>query len=424
MTTAGYRLAVRLSIVVLAAFALLSFSAPAGASTSIRYGVQDDAWLSYGPGTLTQRLNRLQSLGVDIVRVNVYWNEVEPRQGVFNWRAYDPEIKGLHVRGIEPVLTLVSTPSWANGGQGTNWVPKNGTSFAAFAAATARHYPFVTRFLIWNEPNQRRWLRPTVPSLYVQRLLNPAYTAIHAVRKHALVGGGVTAPRAATGGVSPAVWIAGMAGASAKLDAYAHNPYPLTPSETPLSGGCSHCTTLTMATLPTLIADVSKAFGSRTRIWLTEYGYQTNPPDRYLGVSPAKQALYMSEAAMRAYLAPRVDMLINYLVQDEPDISRWQSGILTISGKEKPSYQAFQLPLTVQQRTASSITLWGQIRPGGGRQQYVLEQLRGTRWLRVGGTQRTSPRGFFKRVVPTATGASYRVLQLTRGLTSASVSTG
>jgi Beta-galactosidase len=420
----GNVLAVRLSIVVVAAFALLSFSTPAVASPSIRYGVQDDAWLLYGPGTLTQRLDRLQTLGVDLVRVSVSWSQVESRDGVFDWSGYDPAIKGLQARGIEPVLTLVSTPAWANGGRGTNWVPTNGASFGAFAATTARHYPFVRRFLIWNEPNQRRWLRPTLPSLYVQRLLNPAYTAIHAVRKTALVAGGVTAPRAATGGVSPAVWIRGMAGYHAKLDAYAHNPYPLTPAETPLSGGCTHCSTLTMATLPTLLADVGKAFGKSKRIWLTEYGYQTDPPDHVLGVSPEKQALYMSQGSMRAYLAPRVDMLINYLVQDEPDVSRWQSGILTVDGAEKPSYQAFQLPLTVQQRTSTTLTLWGQIRPGSGRQQYVLEQLRGTQWLRVGVTERTGTRGFFKRSVPAVAGASYRVLWLTRGLTSSSVTAG
>jgi len=132
----------------------------------------------------------------------------------------------------------------------------------------------------------------------------------------------------------------------------------------------------------------------------------------------------MSQASMRAYLAPRVDMLINYLVQDEPDISRWQSGMLTVNGVEKPSYQAFQLPLTVEQRTSSTLTLWGQIRPGSGKQQYVLEQLSGSRWLRVGGTARTSPRGFFRRSVPAVAGASYRVFWLTRGLTSASVTAG
>lgn len=414
----------RLSIVLAAACALLAFSGPALGSPAVRYGVQDDAWLRFGPGTLTDRLDRLQALGVDLVRVNVSWSEVEPHAGVFDWSAYDAAIQGLHLRGIEPMLTLVSTPAWANGGRGTNWVPTSGASFGAFAAATARHYPFVKRFLIWNEPNQRRWLRPTLPSLYVQRLLNPAYAAIHAVRKSALVGGGVTAPRAATGGISPAVWIRGMVGYHARLDAYAHNPYPLTPTETPLTGGCTHCTTLTMATLPALIADVGKAFGNTTRVWLTEYGYQTDPPDRVLGVSPDKQALYMSQAAMRAYLSPRVDMLINYLVQDEPSIDRWQSGVLTVAGVEKPSYQAFQLPLTVERRSSSTITLWGQIRPGSGKQQYVLEQLRGTRWLRVGGPARTGTRGFFRRSVPAVAGASYRVLQLTRGLTSSSVTAG
>ena len=414
----------RLSIAVGAACALLGFSAPAFGSPAIRYGLQDDAYLRFGPGTLQARLIRLQSLGVDLVRVNVYWSEVQPRKRIFDWSAYDPVIKGLHQHGIEPVLTLVSTPGWANGNKGTNWVPASGASFAAFAAATARRYPYVHRFLIWNEPNQRRWLRPTLPSLYVQRLLNPAYKAIHKVRKHALVAGGVTAPRAATGGVSPAVWIQGMAGYHAKLDAYAHNPYPLTPTETPLAGGCDHCTTLTMATLPRLITDVGKAFGKKTRIWLTEYGYQTNPPDKLLGVSPIKQALYMSEASMRAYLAPRVDMLIGYLVRDEPDIARWQSGMLSVHGAQKPYYQAFQVPLSVEQRTKATITLWGQIRPGSGRQQYVLEALRGSNWLRVGSVQRTSPRGFLKRTVPANPAVLYRILWLTRGLTSTSVAAG
>ncbi len=418
----GIRLPVRLLMVAAAAFAIIAV--PALASPSVRYGIQDDAWLRYGPGTLNQRLDRLNSLGVDLVRVNVAWSDVEPRAGVFNWAGYDPLIKGLQARGIEPVLTLVSTPSWANGGRGTNWAPVSGGSFADFAAAAARHYPFVMRWLIWNEPNQRRWLRPTEPSVYVQRLLNPAYAAIHRVLPHALVGGGVTAPRAATGGVSPFAWIKGMAAAHAQLDAYAHNPYPLSPAETPFSGGCTHCSTLTMATLPHLIADVGRAFGPGKRIWLTEYGYQTNPPDNFLGVSLERQALYVSEAALRVYLAPRVDMLINYLVQDEPDVARWQSGILTATGAEKPSYQAFELPLTVESRSRTSVTLWGQIRPGSGNQPYVLQELYGDRWLSVGSPGRTSPRGFFTRVVPAAAGTSFRVLQLARGLTSATLTAG
>ena len=152
------------------------------------------------------------------------------------------------------MLQLVGTPGWANGGGAANVAPTSATPFADFATAAALHYPWVKKWLIWNEPNQRLWLRPTSPVLYTIRLLNPAYRAIHATIPGAQVAGGGTAPRGSTGGVSPVAWIAGMHAAHAQLDAYAHNPYPLDPKrETPLTGGCGHCTTITMATIDKLV---------------------------------------------------------------------------------------------------------------------------------------------------------------------------
>jgi hypothetical protein len=176
-----------------------------------------------------------------------------------------------------------------------------------------------------------------------------------------------------------------------------------------------------MATLPRLIADVRRAFGPGTRIWLSEYGYQTNPPDRLLGVSPAKQARYLDQAALRAYLAPRVDMLIQFLVQDEPTLAGWQSGLLTAQGRPKPSYDGFELPLAIEQRTRSRVTLWGQIRPGSGRQPYVLEELRSGGWTPLGGPARTGVRGMFVRTVDALSGTRFRVVQLSRDLTSATL---
>ena len=51
-----------------------------------------------------------------LVRLNVMWSEVEARQGVYDWSGYDPVVNGLKARGIETVLTLYTTPAWANGG--------------------------------------------------------------------------------------------------------------------------------------------------------------------------------------------------------------------------------------------------------------------------------------------------------------------
>jgi hypothetical protein len=391
----------------------LALALPGGAAGSpyVRSGIQDDAWIRYGPGTLDQRLDRLQDLGLDLVRLNVHWNEVSPKRGTFDWSAYDPVIRGLNARGIELLLMLMSTPAWANGGRDAFWAPASGSTFAAFARNTAQRYPFVRRFAIWNEPNQRRWLQPTTPQVYVKRLLNPAYAAIKGVRKGALVAGGVTAPRASVGGVSPVAWIQGMSKAGARLDAYAHNPHPLSPAETPTSGGCAHCETITMADLPRLLSTVRRAFGPK-RIWLTEYGYQTNPPDRLLGVSWTAQARFMSEAALRAFLAPRVDVHVQFLVRDEPDLARWQSGLFTTSGVRKPAYASFLTPFAVRSRTGLRTTVWGQVRPGTGPQRYRIERFANGGWRPVGATARTTKAGYFTRVVRAGPDARLRVVHL------------
>jgi hypothetical protein len=245
--------------------------------------------------------------------------------------------------------------------------------------------------------------------LYVTRLLNPAYRALKSANPRNLVAGGVTSPRRTPSGVSPIAWIRGMRAAHALLDAYAHNPYPVRPRETPTSGGCWRCTDITMATLPKLIAEVKRDFGARTRIWLTEYGYNSKPPSTWLGVSNALQARYVAEAALRAYLSARVDMLIHFLVRDEPNAGRWTSGFLTSRGKVKPSFAAYAVPLAQVARRGTRTTVWGQIRPRSGPQPYRLQQLRGRRWRWVGGTQLTSSSGFLRRVVTAGPGSRLRV---------------
>jgi hypothetical protein len=240
-------------------------------------------------------------------------------------------------------------------------------------------------------------------------LLNPAYAAIHAAIPGAQVGGGVTAPRGSTGGVSPIAWIAGMHAAHARLDAYAHNPYPLDPKlETPLTGACGHCDTLTMATAARLETLVARDFG-RARIWLTEYGYQTNPPDRLLGVSSTLQARYIGEGAYQAYRTPRVDMLIQYLYRDEPDVARFQSGLVKLSGSRKPAYAAFQLPLAQTARAGSSVTLWGQLRAPQTTTTARLQRKSGSAWQTIA-TLHARNGGYVTWHGTLARGASVRLL--------------
>jgi hypothetical protein len=408
----------RLLLLAASVAVFLACSAPAEASPYVRYGLQDDAWLVYGPGTLDERIAELDRIGVDLVRFTINWHEVEKVRGKREWGSADSVLEGLRDHGISPVVTLYGSPRWANLGRAPNWAPTSGSSFAAFASAAAKRYPWVKLWLVWNEPNQRRWLRPTTPQTYVTKLLNPAYAAIHKATPGAKVGGGVTAPRGSTGGVSPVAWIRGMDTAKARLDAYAHNPYPLKRFETPWTGGCGHCETITMATLERLQREVWRAFGSRTRIWLTEWGYQTSPPDRSLGVSKALQARYVADGAYRAFAARNVDMLIHYLYRDEPDVGRWQSGYFAAGGSVKVSYRAAQLPLAQVSRVGVRTVLWGQVRSGKGPRRYMLEQYWNGAWRSVGGVATTTANGFLSRTVRAGKGATFRLSDLSGELVS------
>src|SRR5215831_2769814 len=183
-------------IAVLAVSPFVFHVSAASAAPGVQYGIQDDAWIASGLGTLSARLDRLQSLGATIVRYTVHWNQVAARQPgralqandpAYRWNLGDPVLQGLHERGIQAVVTLVGTPKWANGGKAPSVAPTSASTFADFAYAVARRYPFVRNWTIWNEPNQRLSLAATTPRLYVTRLLNPAYAAIHRANPRALV---------------------------------------------------------------------------------------------------------------------------------------------------------------------------------------------------------------------------------------------
>ena len=416
MRTPARRLPLLVLLIALAAGAATN---SAQASSGIQYGIQDDAWLEFGPvpRTLDQRAQTLKRLGVPLVRFTVRWNKVAPRRPkdassprdrAYDWRGPDRVLRALRRHGLTPVLTLVGTPAWANNGRSPEFAPPRPRDFRRFATAAARRYPWVRYWVIWNEPNKRLWLRPTRSAIYVKHLLNPGYAGIKAVLPHARVAGGATGPKAAAGGVSPVAWVRGMWAAGAKFDAYAHHPYPSTPSETPSSGGCKNCPWITMATLPKLLILVKRYFGSKA-VWLTEYGYQTNPPDTFLGVTLKRQATNLSLAAMRAWRLPRVTMLIQYLYRDEPQLSRFQTGLVFVDDRWKPSLTAFRLPFAQMGRSGERATVWGQIRDGAGRKRYRLEVLRKNVWKPVGRARLTNDHGVFVRTIRVKRGALFRI---------------
>ena len=412
-------------IAAVVAVAVTATASTASASWKVQYGIQDDAWIEAGTSkmpVLDDRLAMLQRLGTDVVRYTVRWDHIAPRRPehpadpndpAYDWSSADALVTGLHANGIAVLLTIWGTPPWANGWSKPNWVPLTRSSIALFATAAAKRYPWVRMWEVWNEPNQVGGLYPNSPRLYVQRLLNPAVEALHQANPKNVVAGGATSPRATATALSAIRFMRGMRAAHARFDVYSHHPYPRwfgKRPEMPLQTlRCSQW--LTMASLHCLLKEVARNFGGK-HIWLTEYAYKTNPPDRSRGVSPALQARYLAEANRRVYQAPRVDLLINFLIRDEPVVGRWASGFFTARDVVKPSFFAFMLPLVQVKRRGITTTLWGQVRPRSGPQPYLLQRLWRGQWIAQGRVTTTGERGFFTRVVYGPEGSRFRVWSL------------
>jgi len=406
----------------LAAAVVVSLLVPAaaGASPYVRYGVQDDAYLGTG-SSLEPSIQTLDELGVGLVRYLVNWRQIAPKKPrhqtnpgdkAYDWSSTDAVLGALHARHIQVLVTLYRTPTWANGGRGSNVAPTGKYALANFATAVAKRYPWVRLWEIWNEPNLQSFLKPNSPQIYVQRLLNPAYVELHALNPLNRVAGGATSPRSTSTGISPVKFMRGMSAAHARLDAYSHHPYPVTRGERPFGfakGVCRYCTgVLTLANLPKLVAEVRRDFGPK-RIWLTEYGNATNPPNP-AGVSWNQQAQYLAEAAWRVRSTPYVDLLIQFMLEDESRSNGWQTGLMSSTGLLKPSFNSFMLPIVQAGRVGRRVTIWGQVRPTSGERPYQVQRLTAAGWTPVGPPALTDVTGSYTRVVYAQVGTRFRVL--------------
>ena len=121
--------------------------------------------------------------------------------------------------------------------------------------------------------------------------------------------------------------------------------------------------------LTTALDRIFRSYGSARRmpLYLTEYGYQTNPPDP-LGVSFARQAAYLNESEYIAWKNPRVKTLSQFLlVDDDPAVpASFQSGLLAREGRvPKPAFDAYRLPIWLPQprvRRGRAVRVWAMLR--------------------------------------------------------------
>jgi Glycosyl hydrolase catalytic core len=363
---------------VIGVFTVLALAGSASASDRMAVGIFDDAVVFDPSG---DAFPTLESLNVQVLRMMLVWggnggvantrpaSPKDPTDPAYDWSRYDRAIEGANGAGMDVLLTIVGTPPWANGGKGARHAPSIGRTLRDFAYAAARRYsgtfldtasgrilPRVGMWLAWNEPNNPVFLQPQFTRVAGKwrmqaaadyaRICNAVYQGVHAAGGPGRVACGGTAPRGYNDPTSsrPSISPLAFLRAAKKMglrtfDAWAHHPYYGNARETPDTRNVG-TGAVGLGNIDRLITEVTGLYGKKP-VWITEYGYQTKPPDVYFGVSWEKQAEYLRRAYAIAKAHPRIDLFTWFLLRDSPSLESWQSGLITAGGEKKPAFAAF-----------------------------------------------------------------------------------
>jgi hypothetical protein len=370
-------------------------------TTPLLVGINDEQDALYGDPAAG--FATLSSLRTQVLRVNLYWggnkwavansqpsDPTDPGDPAYDWSLYDRLVEYAQTYNIKVVFSILFTPGWANGGQPRTHPPTNMRALQDFAYAAAERYsgywtppswqaqpdlgvgngplPVVNMWTAWNEPNNPIWLAPQYKrvggkwrvwsAIQYAKICNAVYAGVHGVIispaqgyvPNEQVACGVTgpkgndSPKSKRASVDPLTFLTAAHAAGMKtFDVYAHHPYANSGKESPtyVPKGAQK-RRIQLGNIGVLLKLVTKYYGPK-HLWITEYGYQTNPPDHTIfGTSWKNQALWLKQAWAIAHKNPRIDMFLWFLVKDEPKLGGWQSGLETVAGKHKPSWNAFK----------------------------------------------------------------------------------
>ena len=377
-----------------------------------------------------------------------------------------------------PLNILDSPSSGGSGGSDNPGGSGGGSGGTSSPKPSGPPLPKVSMWTIWNEPNhmgfiQPQWRRqgsrlvPNGPYVY-RALVDVGYPAIKGLQPDSTVLVGATSsmgnmkPKKETDGMAPLRFLRALACVDAKVrpissgpcanyrplqgDGYSHHPYSLL--HTPDWSDKRHTDYAMMGDLHRLTNLLNRLVAMRRidpkirNVWLTEYGYESNPPDPIKPFSPTEQAQHINWAEYLAWKNPQVRSFPQFLLADMGKVSAadaargkreygdWQSGLYFNDGTPKPAATSFPLALHVDCTTGLSrkkgklLVIWGHVRPGTGTRQVRIES--GTKAafrpaataasLSAGVVKAaaatpfaTDANGYFLRFAPYQKGMSYRI---------------
>lgn len=229
---------------------------------------------------LQQTFEEMDSLGVQNVRIGIFWNDLQRTEGgEIRWDLIDRMVDKATDRGMSILGTVLSTPDWALASQDApsrvgHPDPAKYTAFIGEVAA--RYEGRIAAYEIWNEPTTNLFWDPVSPEVYTD-LVVASHAAIKAADCSALViaGSVVAGPTYPDGSsISPVEFVQRMyaAGARGHFDAISYHPYQyLTSFSNSHDDGLEY----PIEQLEMMRAIMVANGDADLKIWVSEYGEPT-----------------------------------------------------------------------------------------------------------------------------------------------------
>jgi hypothetical protein len=362
----------------------------------------------------------------------------------------DALVRQARADGLDVIFTpTASIPDWASrcstsdARKGKIYTcDPDPAEFQQFVTALGTHFSGdleVKRWSIWNEPNFKAWLRPQFTrvrrrviangAIMYRNLLKAGIAGLQASGHGAdAIYAGETAPIGKTTGgenstnMAPGLFIRRafclgdnlrpLRGTDARdyrcsgfkqlaIRGFAHHPYTKGGSLAPTTTvrNSDEITLNYIGRLERILAAAGRyrRIPRSTPIYNTEYGFQTNPPDKLFGVSLSKQAIYINEADYMAWRDRTIRSVAQYNLIDDAATAGFNTGLVfnpnTDGGVAKPSYDAYRTPIFVVNH-GSTVDVWGQSRPAGPNQKVDIQVGSGGQFQTIQSVQ-TGTQGYF-----------------------------
>jgi Bacterial Ig domain len=386
------RAAQTLRKLLLAGGAALLFAPAALAGPGLHIGVVDDAPIWNDPGT---QVELARNAGFDSIRMTAQWTPGQTSMATAPFARLQHAAAAAAQRGVTPVVAIYNA-----GGAGTPNTPELRAQFVTFAQNVSRNLPWVTMFIVGNEPNTAFYWQPQfdpsgtdAAATAYEQLLAAAYDGIKALRPSATIIGGALDPRGnddpagARQSHSPTTFIRDLGAAyrasgrtAPLMDVWDQHIYADTSALPPSMPHSS--TTVAEGDYQKLVGLLGRAFdgtaqkGSTLPIWYGEYGVESAIPASKAGaytgnevtqtVDEATQGAYYAEAFRLALCQPNVIGIMIFHTVDERGLNAWQSGPYYADGTPKSSFQAIRdaanaartgTAATCPDRTAPSVSI-------------------------------------------------------------------